>query len=95
MAPATAASTGVPRFEPAPCPDFPVPELARARCGYLVVPENRARPTGRTIRLIVAVVPAASPRPEAEPVVHLASGPGGIGLGEIPFLIRLRPEPPP
>jgi hypothetical protein len=43
--PAAAASAGVPRFEPAPCPDFPVPELARARCGYLVVLENRARPT--------------------------------------------------
>ena len=88
LAPATAASTGVPRFEPAPCPDFAVPELARARCGYLVVPENRSRPAGRTIRLIVAVIPATSPRPEAEPVVHLASGPGGIALGEIPFLVR-------
>jgi len=86
--PAAATSAGVPRFERAPCPDFPVPELARARCGYLVVPENRARPTGRTIRLIVATIPAASPRPDAEPVVHLASGPGGIGLGEIPFVIR-------
>jgi pimeloyl-ACP methyl ester carboxylesterase len=85
--PAAAASAGVPRFEPAPCPDFPVPELARARCGYLVVRENRARPTGRTIRLIVAILPAASPRPNVEPVVHLASGPGGIGIGEIPFLI--------
>ena len=64
-----------------------MPELARARCGYLVVLENRARPTGRTIRLIVATLPAASPRPKAEPVVYLASGPGGIGLGEIPFMI--------
>ena len=27
-------------------------------------------------------------RPKTEPIVHLASGPGGIGLGEIPFLIR-------
>ena len=85
--PSAAASAGVPRFEPAPCPDFPVPELARARCGYLVVLENRARPTGRTIRLIVAILPAASSRPKADPVVHSASGPGGIGLGEIPFLI--------
>jgi hypothetical protein len=31
--------------------------LRTARCGYLVVPENRSRPTGRTIRLAVALVP--------------------------------------
>ena len=87
IGPVAATPAGVPRFEPAPCPDYPVPELARAHCGYLVVRENRARPSGRTIRLIVATLPAESPRPEAEPVVHLASGPGGIGLGEIPFLV--------
>src|SRR2546423_14093272 len=34
-----------------------IPGLNAARCGFLVVPENRARPTGRTIRLAVAVVP--------------------------------------
>ena len=87
IGPVAAAPAALPRFEPAPCPDYPVPELARAHCGYLVVRENRARPSGRTIRLIVATLPAQSPRPEAEPVVHLASGPGGIGLGEIPFLV--------
>ena len=35
----------VPRFEPAPCPKLPgAEELAKASCGYLVVPENRNRP---------------------------------------------------
>ena len=52
----------VPRFEPAPCPKLPgAEELAKASCGYLVVLENHSRPTGRTIRLMVAKYPARSP----------------------------------
>jgi hypothetical protein len=60
---ARAAQTGqgtapVPRFEPASCPKLPgAEELAKASCGYLVVPENRDRPTGRTIKLMVAKYP--------------------------------------
>ena len=81
-------SASVPRFEGASCPDLQVPELAKASCGYLVVPENRDQPTGRTIRLIVAILPAESPRPWTDPVVYLSGGPGGIALFEIPFLIR-------
>jgi hypothetical protein len=52
------AARPVPRFEEAPCPKLPGAEaLAKASCGYLVVPENRGRPTGRTIRLMVATYP--------------------------------------
>jgi pimeloyl-ACP methyl ester carboxylesterase len=79
---AAAAVAKVPRFEPSPCPASPVKALANARCGYLVVPENRSRPAGRTIRLIVAIVPARSARSEPDPVVYLAGGPGGIALHE-------------
>ena len=51
----------VPRFEPAPCPKLPGTEqLAKASCGYLVVPENHNRPSGRTIRLMAAKYPARS-----------------------------------
>ena len=56
------AESNVPRFEPAPCPKVQGAEaLADASCGYLVVPENRSEPTGRTIRLFVATYPARSP----------------------------------
>src|SRR5947199_5279521 len=53
------------RFEPLACSKIRVhfggrviavasiPALKAARCGYLVVPENRRRPAGRTIRLAV------------------------------------------
>lgn len=60
---------------------------ADARCGFLVVPENRAEPDGRTIDLTVGIVPAASPHPAPDPVVYLAGGPGGFPLGEAQLLI--------
>jgi pimeloyl-ACP methyl ester carboxylesterase len=78
----------VPRFEPAPCPKLPgAEELAKASCGYLVVPENRSRPTGRTIRLMVAKYPARSPEKRPDPVVYLAGGPGDIAPLEANGLI--------
>ncbi|MFF7995018.1 alpha/beta fold hydrolase [Kitasatospora xanthocidica] len=51
------------------------------------MPENRARPHGRTIRLAVAIVPAASATPAAEPVVFMEGGPGGDAFDNIPFLV--------
>jgi hypothetical protein len=78
----------VPRFEPAPCPKLQGAEaLAKASCGYLVVPENRSRPTGRKIRLMVAKYPARSPEKRADPVVYLAGGPGDIAPLEVNGLI--------
>ena len=85
---APTAAGEVPRFEPAPCPKLPgAEELAKASCGYLVVPENRSRPTGRTIRLMVAKYPARSPEKRADPVVYLAGGPGDIAPLEVNGLI--------
>ncbi|MEU1820157.1 alpha/beta fold hydrolase [Streptomyces roseifaciens] len=77
------------RFVPGPCPRTPEPiaALSTARCGFLEVPENRARPGSRTIRLATAVIPAASAKPAEEPVVFMAGGPGGETFDDIPFLI--------
>lgn len=77
------------RFVPGPCPTTPEPieALATARCGFLEVPENRARPGGRTIRLAVAVIPAASAKPAQDPVVFMSGGPGGETFDDIPFLV--------
>src|SRR5262249_31051352 len=78
----------VPRFEPGPCPKLPgAEELAKASCGYLVVPENRNRATARTIRLMVAKYPARSMEKRADPVVYLAGGPGDIAPLEVNRLI--------
>jgi pimeloyl-ACP methyl ester carboxylesterase len=79
----------VPRFEATACPTKPIPTTlpANAHCGFLVVPENRAKPNGRTIRLAVGIVPAVSKTPKPDPIVYLAGGPGGYPLGEAKSLI--------
>jgi pimeloyl-ACP methyl ester carboxylesterase len=82
------AAGQVPRFEPAPCPKLPgADELAKASCGYLAVLEIHSRPTGRTIRLLVAKYPARSLEKRADPVVYLAGGPGDIAPLEVNGLI--------
>jgi pimeloyl-ACP methyl ester carboxylesterase len=88
---ATEAAQGnatVPRFEAASCPKLPGAEaLAEASCGYLVVPEDRRRPNGRSIRLMVAIFPARSPEKRADPVVYLAGGPGDVAPLDVNGLI--------
>jgi hypothetical protein len=83
-APAAEGTATVPRFEPAPCPKLPgTEELGKASCGYLVVPENHNRPTGRTLRLMVAKYPSRSTEKRPDPVVYLAGGPGDIAPLEV------------
>ncbi|MFD6981407.1 alpha/beta hydrolase, partial [Streptomyces sp. NPDC059956] len=79
-----ARTAGDAAFEPGPCPRTtdPIEELEGARCGTLTVPENRARPTGKTIRLGVAIVPAVADTPKPDPIVWLAGGPGDDAVGE-------------
>ena len=78
---------GEPVYTVAPCPDPNIPELGPAAnlspavtCGYLTVAENRATPNGRTIRIAVARVPAATATPRPDPIVYLTGGPGGIAF---------------
>ncbi|MFG2995019.1 alpha/beta fold hydrolase [Streptomyces sp. NPDC048340] len=80
----TAGKAGDARYEPGACPRTPepIPELKGARCGTLTVPENRAEPDGRTIKLGVAVVPAVAAEPKPDPIVWLAGGPGDDAVGE-------------
>jgi hypothetical protein len=70
-----ASALPAPRFEPTACPTAPVPTTLRetARCGFLIVPENLAKATGRTIRLTVGIVPAKSRHPALDPIVYLAA----------------------
>ncbi|HEU4528746.1 MAG TPA: alpha/beta fold hydrolase [Actinomycetota bacterium] len=59
-------------WPPEPC----VVQGIDARCGTLVVPENRAKPNGRTIGLNVVVLPARSKPARTDAVTYLAGGPG-------------------
>lgn len=84
-----AAAGPAARFEPGACPQTPAPiaALETARCGQLTVPENRAQPDGRMIRLSVAIVPSAAPNPRPDPIVWLAGGPGDDAVLEIPMAL--------
>ena len=75
--PLTAKPFTQPEFVEAECPMWP----GRARgvhvdCGYLSVPEDRAKPDGNVIRLAVARLRGSVPSPHPDPVIYLAGGPG-------------------
>ena len=55
-----------------------------ARCGTLVVPEDRLTGTGRTIPVRFVVIPATSPDKAPDPVVYFAGGPGDSAVENIP-----------
>ncbi len=82
---AVSAQTFTPAFTPAPCPfdgpDLgpftPSPEEMGFTCGYVTVLEEHANPDGPTIRLPVAILPAASPHAKPDPLFLAQGGPGG------------------
>jgi pimeloyl-ACP methyl ester carboxylesterase len=60
-----------------------------AQCGTVDVPENRARPNGRRIKLFVAVLPANTASPRPDPFVILAGGPGQAASQLAPFAAQM------
>lgn len=83
---AQAPASQVPSFEPVRC-WFIVPvdetEGETVTCGWVRVPENRANPTARTIKLAVAVLHATGSQPADTPLVYLEGGPGGSALASV------------
>jgi pimeloyl-ACP methyl ester carboxylesterase len=70
--------------------DCRLPRLATAaRCGTVEVPEDRAKPDGRRIGIFVAVLPANTLTPKADPLLILAGGPGQAASALAPFASRL------
>ena len=55
-----------------------------ARCGTLIVPEDRLTGTGRTIPVRFVVMPATGPDKAPDPVVWFTGGPGHTALDDIP-----------
>lgn len=80
------ALAGCPHTELSACAfDLPPGEKPDdVTCGDLVVPENRARPNGRTVRIAFAVFKASGPNPAADPLVF--TGSGGPGIEELDFV---------
>ena len=65
-------------WPPEPC----VVQGINARCGTFRVPENRAKPNGRTIGLHVVVVPASFEASPRVAVTYLTGGPGDAATEE-------------
>jgi pimeloyl-ACP methyl ester carboxylesterase len=77
---ATVAHAGATSFVKAACGfrlGAGMTEGKNVYCGYLVVPEERARPNGRTLRLAVAVFESSSAKRASAPLIFLQGGPGG------------------
>jgi pimeloyl-ACP methyl ester carboxylesterase len=71
----------VPKLEPRDCP----PELHRdpdVRCQNLIVPEDRAIPTGRQVRILVTVAPATSQQ-AGVPLVNIGALSGTAGASDL------------
>jgi pimeloyl-ACP methyl ester carboxylesterase len=66
-------------WPPEPC----TVQGADARCGTFVVPEDRAKPNGRTIELNVVVLPAFSKPARTDAVTYLAGGPGDAATEQV------------
>lgn len=67
------ASGYTPRFEPKPCPASFVKQVPNATCGDLVVPEDRTRPKGRWLHLLITRAPARTTSPAADPTISIDS----------------------
>jgi pimeloyl-ACP methyl ester carboxylesterase len=89
LAPAEAAPA---EYQPATC-QFAEPAGTAVECGYLVVPQDRADPDGRKIRLHVAVFRSQSDTPKPDPIVYLEGGPGGEPLEAIDLTFEDRFSP--
>lgn len=72
----TSAQAYEPVFETVDC-WFDTPDSVPVDCGYLIVPEDRSKPDGRSVRLAMAIFRAPGGNPEPDPIVQLHGGPGG------------------
>ncbi|HTP06964.1 MAG TPA: alpha/beta fold hydrolase [Anaerolineae bacterium] len=79
----TPQPTGVPQYEKTDC-WFKPPIGRDVECGWLIVPEDHAKPDGNTIKLAVARFKSDASQPEADPIVYLEGGPGGSPLKSYP-----------
>jgi pimeloyl-ACP methyl ester carboxylesterase len=85
---ATPTPAYIATFDEGVCPwALPAGQKQEAvRCGFVVVPEDRAKPDGRKVRLAVAAFKATSATSAPDAIVHLVGGPG---FSVVKFLDRL------
>ncbi len=77
--------TYAPKIEPCACA-FKVDSSLKTRCAYLIVPENRSKPNGKTIKLPFIYVESNNSNKHKDPVLYTAGGPGASSLGGVRFI---------
>jgi pimeloyl-ACP methyl ester carboxylesterase len=68
------------KVEPCTCP-VTIDSAFKTQCGYLIVPENRLKNNGKTIKLPFVVVLSNNPHKSSDPLLFTTGGPGGSSLG--------------
>ena len=64
-----------PKIESCACA-FKADTAYHTKCAYLIVPENRTKPRGKTIKLPFIIVESNNPEKKKDPVLFSAGGPG-------------------
>lgn len=67
------------KMEPTACP-FTTDSSVNVTCAYLIVPENRHKPTGKTIKLAFAYAHSNNLNKSKDVVLYTTGGPGGSSL---------------
>ena len=71
-----------PKIEPCEC-TFKVDSNLKTRCAYLIVPENRHKPNGKTIKLPFIYIESGNPDKRKDPVLYTGGGPGASSLRSV------------
>ncbi len=74
-----------PKIEPCACA-FKADSNYKTRCAYLIVPENRNKPNGKTIKLPFIYVESNNTNKHKDPVLYTAGGPGASSLHGVTFI---------
>jgi len=74
-----------PKIEPCACA-FKADSSLKTKCAYLIVPENRKKPNGKTIKLPFIYVESNNPNKHKDPVLYTAGGPGASSLRGVRFI---------
>lgn len=80
VAPAQQHPAYTPVIEPCACP-VKIDSSFKTRCAYLVVPENRQKNNGKTVKLPFIIVESKNPNKKKDPVLFTGGGPGAGSLG--------------
>src|ERR1700712_2453173 len=75
--------TYTPKIEPCDC--LFKNDSLKTRCAYLIVPENRSKPNGKTIKLPFIYVESNNPDKRKDPVLYTSGGPGVSSLSSVRF----------